>query len=723
MPISVNINGVGKVNFPDNYTLEQIQGAIENDILPNANKVPQGSDMGEFTSGVQGFNEVVPFGNRMTAGMGAVIAAPFSERSIPELYNQARQNQQVTEEANPKSNMAGMGVGILSTLPAAVMTGGNAATPILGKVANAASKGTQAIGNFVRGAEVADTASKGARATNLAGQMLRGAAVSAPSSALYGYGDTESDLRSKEAYRDALQAGGVGAAAGGASVLAGNLLVKGINKLATPKNIAPNSEQFSDMGKVAYKQAYDSGEEFTPDDVTNKFVEAIELAKPSKIAGEVETDLALELEKALGKYKKTTGKPLTIKEIDIIDKDVSNIKDQAYNLGKNQLGSELGNIQNTLRGSVADAPSGKTLAEARDFFRRKYQMEDLERIYRRAEGRPNEAAIIQTGFRNLANQARNKGSGYTKEQIAIMDKAAKGGLDIDALKVLSSRLLPMFFGAAGGPASAAGAYVANLAAGAGATALQTAKGNKLAKSITKGLTVTEDPTKVNRVAQYVQNALGIRSKPKTIEGKIVERVTKELEPKPPLKINIPGEVTPKANQQAAIELLNKNAAPDAMDEALNLIRTNKTPVSVKLEYKKPILNYLKSQGGVKVGSNLAAELKAMGVSSKTYPALFKKNGGFSDIDNLSIDDISRAYKGNVPIVGDNKGYLDRDNLLAQIRTEFFNNKRKSSDVEATYDDVLKFLEEYNVDVSTMSNKDIKKMMFEILGDTGNDAPF
>ncbi len=34
MPIAVNIEGVGKVNFPDNYTPDQIKFAIEKDILP-----------------------------------------------------------------------------------------------------------------------------------------------------------------------------------------------------------------------------------------------------------------------------------------------------------------------------------------------------------------------------------------------------------------------------------------------------------------------------------------------------------------------------------------------------------------------------------------------------------------------------------------------------------------------------------------------------------------
>jgi hypothetical protein len=277
--------------------------------------------------------------------------------------------------------------------------------------------------------------------------------------------------------------------------------ISGVEKLATPARVMPNSEQLAGMGVTKFNEARTAGEVFDAPLVTNKFIESIDVSKGKKIAGTVETDLSQALESGLGKYRDLANKPLGIDEIDIIDKDLSNLKDQAYNAGKNQLGSELSNIQNALRGSVADSPSGATLAEARDLFRRKYQMEDVERIFRNAEGRPNEAAIIQTGYRNLANQARKKGSGYTKQQIMLMDKAAKGGLSIDALKLLSSKLIPVVAGASGNFAGAGAAYMGNLAAGAGATALQTAKANKLAKSITKGITVEAEPNMVNRMAQ------------------------------------------------------------------------------------------------------------------------------------------------------------------------------------------------------------------------------
>lgn len=287
--------------------------------------------------------------------------------------------------------------------------------------------------------------------------------------------------------------------AGKGLVKGSNALVGGVEKLAVPKQVLPNSEQLAEMGVRAYDTARASGDVFD-NDVSSGFVSAIDKAKPAKIAGSVETDLSQAIESGLGKYRELAGKPLSIDEIDIIDKDLSNLKDQAYNSGKNQLGSELANIQNSLRGSVSDAPSGQTLAEARDFFRRKYQMEDVERIFRNAEGRPNEAAIIQTGYRNLANQARKKGSGYTKEQIALMDRAAKGGLSIDALKLASSKLIPLMAGVSGGPITGAAAYMGNVAAGAGATALQTAKANKLAESIVGDIRVQAEPTLINKAA-------------------------------------------------------------------------------------------------------------------------------------------------------------------------------------------------------------------------------
>jgi len=315
---------------------------------------------------------------------------------------------------------------------------------------------------------------------------------------------------------------GVKAGAKGASKVG----IKGLEKLATPKNILPNAEQLKEMGVASYKRASDTGEVFAPELGTG-FARSIEAAKPAKIGGVVDSDVAVELERTLGKYKNLDGKRLTIDEIDIIDKDLSDIKGQAYSSGKNKLGEEIGNIQNSLRNSVSESPAGKALSEARDFYRKGFQMDDIERIFRNAEGRPNEANIIQTGFRNLANQARKKGSGYSKAQIKLMDKAAKGGMSIDALKLASSRLLTIGSGLGGGIAPAASAYMINQAAGAGATTLQAAKAGKVAKSIVGDLRVPADPSMLNKAAQNLLERV-----------KAGQKITpKDLKDVPPRQIN------------------------------------------------------------------------------------------------------------------------------------------------------------------------------------------
>jgi GNAT superfamily N-acetyltransferase len=305
--------------------------------------------------------------------------------------------------------------------------------------------------------------------------------------------------------------------------VAGKKLASALEKMATPKKVMPDSEQFASMSKAAYDKALSSGEVFGADNVANKFANAAAASKMDKIAGVMDREYAPEINRLMKKYESVRGNSLTIKDIDDLDKELTQLKHSA-NLGDKpnaDLSEKLGDLQNTLRSSVMEAPSGSTLAEARRAWMQKKQMEDVEQIFRNANGRTNEAAIIQTGYRSLAKQARKRGSGWTKEQIAMMDKAAKGGLDVDALKFLSGRMIPAIAGGTGGMGAGAAAYLGNIAAGFGATALQTAKGRKLAESITKGMTVDAPPTRLNKMAQALSPRREVTEYPK-------EQVAKQL---------------------------------------------------------------------------------------------------------------------------------------------------------------------------------------------------
>ncbi|AVX04241.1 hypothetical protein MXMO3_01715 [Maritalea myrionectae] len=79
----------------------------------------------------------------------------------------------------------------------------------------------------------------------------------------------------------------------------------------------------------------------------------------------------------------------------------------------------------------------------------------------------------------------------------------------------------------------------------------------------------------------------------------------------------------------------------------------------------PTLQVVKDLGGVKTGSTLASELKAMGVTPKTRPGLFRKSGGLSDVDNL-VKSENEIFT-NLP--GDGSGFVDRQAVLNAISDE------------------------------------------------------
>jgi hypothetical protein len=81
--------------------------------------------------------------------------------------------------------------------------------------------------------------------------------------------------------------------------------------------------------------------------------------------------------------------------------------------------------------------------------------------------------------------------------------------------------------------------------------------------------------------------------------------------------------------------------------------------------RQPVLAEIRSRGGVRIGSKLDAELRAMGVTPKTHPGMFRKKGGLGDIDNFvrSEDEIFE----NLP--ADQNDYVDPSALYEAIRDE------------------------------------------------------
>jgi hypothetical protein len=237
--ILAQLNGTSS-KVTDPAILAQLEGQPQNpftfarDAVESGQAQPRmGEDMGRTASAVQGFNSMIPFGERITAGLGSGLAYGadqiFGEgdASLSDLYKTARGNQAVTSESNPDYYTGGMGAGLVASLPMAstkVLFGAPAVTTGVRGAVNAIPTAFQSVGNFVRGSKVTADATRAAKLANLGGKALRSATIAAPSGALYSYGASQSDLDSPEALQDAASGAGMGAGFGAALPIAGALL-------------------------------------------------------------------------------------------------------------------------------------------------------------------------------------------------------------------------------------------------------------------------------------------------------------------------------------------------------------------------------------------------------------------------------------------------------------------------------------------------------------------
>lgn len=81
--------------------------------------------------------------------------------------------------------------------------------------------------------------------------------------------------------------------------------------------------------------------------------------------------------------------------------------------------------------------------------------------------------------------------------------------------------------------------------------------------------------------------------------------------------------------------------------------------------KRPVLNVLKELGGVRIGSPLDQELRAMGVTPQTAPGLFRRDGGRTAVDNIPASEHEIFARFQT----DARGYAEPNEILAAIRDE------------------------------------------------------
>jgi hypothetical protein len=161
--------------------------------------------------------------------------------------------------------------------------------------------------------------------------------------------------------------------------------------------------------------------------------------------------------------------------------------------------------------------------------------------------------------------------------------------------------------------------------------------------------------------------------------------------------------------RASVQEQAKKVETDPLDELLDRARKfTRGEISAPKDNapKYPFLNSLKKLGGVRIGSVLDSELKAMGVTQRTAPGLFKKDGGLDDIDNIPIAEwkVSSA-------VDDGTGtYVDPRYIYGGISDELAGKPVRPDDYvppEFPEQDMLEQLDRAGLDINTMSNAEIK----------------
>lgn len=117
----------------------------------------------------------------------------------------------------------------------------------------------------------------------------------------------------------------------------------------------------------------------------------------------------------------------------------------------------------------------------------------------------------------------------------------------------------------------------------------------------------------------------------------------------------------RVEQEAAVK-----ADTTLLEGLQSQIETARAAIKAPTGKKKPFIDFLKKQGGVRIGSPLDKELRAAGITPKTAPALFKKEGLVGDVDNFVASEFEEATGLTVEKEGD---FIERQFLLDKLENE------------------------------------------------------
>lgn len=281
---------------------------------------------------------------------------------------------------------------------------------------------------------------------------------------------------------------------------------------------AMTAEDLRRQSQASYENARQSGA-IINDSAVNQFIdnEAAGLGVKTP-AGRVIAGGQDPYSVVYGRLTQLRDRPLSIDEVDDIDKvltrQVDNFTENGRIRGEGLPILQLRNqfrqfVSNLTPDQVAGGQEGfDALKNARADWARSMRLGEVERIMDRKDLYAQDSTAIANGFRALY-QNRDKMAGFSpEERSAVRRAASQTGPIMDAIKPLSSRLMSMLTGAAGGPAGyVAGLGISNASRGIADT-LQMRRAQAVADIIANGRPMQVSQQDPQRLARMLGIAIG-----------------------------------------------------------------------------------------------------------------------------------------------------------------------------------------------------------------------
>lgn len=242
---------------------------------------------------------------------------------------------------------------------------------------------------------------------------------------------------------------GPGAGVKGARVAAE--AIPDLAKLASKfvKSPPVSSAEMREVSSALYKKAAAEGGTLTPE-FTDKFIDSA-----AKVAPQTEGGLIVAGENAVTNLVKRIenlrGKPLSLDTVQEIDEQLGDLIDKEYTLGRlSKEGKHIADIQSAFREQIERAKAGEVeggkngfnaLKNARSAFAQSAKMRDIERLKERAERSEQPITVWRTAVKNiLTNPAKSRG--YSKEELAALERSANVGPTTQLLRLFGSGWVP-----------------------------------------------------------------------------------------------------------------------------------------------------------------------------------------------------------------------------------------------------------------------------------------